>query len=70
MMKKISGITAVVMLIAAVAFVGYALNHPQMSFPWSNAVTYRIYGIYAVTVIVLFIVSFGKKQRKPDSDAG
>ncbi len=63
-MKKISRIMASVMLVAAIAFVAYALNHPDMSFPWNNTVTYIIYGIYAFITLLLFIAPFKNSNSK------
>lgn len=47
-------VIGIVMVIIAICFVVYALNNPQVGFPWSNAVTYGIYIIYA-TVTAFFI---------------
>lgn len=44
-------------------FIFIALNNPQASFPWSNAVTYIFYGIYVVMMIVLFIAPFKRKSN-------
>lgn len=61
MTKKISRIIGIVMLALAVAFVIFAFSHPEMSFPWSNTITYLLYGIYLLAMVVLFIVPFKKK---------
>ena len=58
MTKKYSRIIAVIMLIIAVIFILAALNNPQASFPWSNTITYILYGIYVVIMVVLFIAPF------------
>ena len=44
------------MLAAAVAFFVYALNHPELSWPWGNGVTFTIYGIYGVIMLILFFI--------------
>ena len=62
MTKKSSRIVAVIMLISAIIFFVFALNNPQVSFPWSNTITYIFYGIYGVIMIVLFIVPFKRKK--------
>ena len=50
------------MLIFAVAFVLYALNHPEASFSWNRyMISLGLYIIYLVVMIVLFIAPF-KKQ--------
>lgn len=45
-----------VMVVIAVAFVIFAWNHPEMSFPWSNTMTWVLYGIYTLVTAVLLIV--------------
>ena len=51
------------MIIAAVKFVFFALNHPEMYFPWSNGVTYAIYAVYLIVMIVMFVL-FVKAKNK------
>jgi len=46
-----------VMLIAAVIFLVYAVTHPTASFPWSNAITYALYAVYILVMLVLFVAS-------------
>ena len=46
MIKKYSRIIAVIMLVIAIVFIFIALNNPQASFPWSNEITYILYGVY------------------------
>ena len=61
-MKKItSRIVGVVMLIIAVAFIVFALNHPEMSFPWNNTITWLLYGLYVLVTVMLFIAPKMKK---------
>lgn len=62
MTKKHSRIIAVIMLVIAVIFIGIALNNPQASFPWSNTITYILYGIYIIVMIVLFVAPFNKSK--------
>ena len=62
-MKKTCRIIAGVMLVSAIGFIAFALNHPESSFPWSNTVTYTIYGLYALVMIVLFIAPFKGKNK-------
>ena len=61
MTKKYSRIIAVIMLVIAVIFIFVALNNPQASFPWSNTITYILYGLYVVIMVALFIAPFKKK---------
>lgn len=55
MKKIISRIIGLVMVVIAIAFVVFALNHPEMSFPWSNTITWGLYGVYAVITVILLI---------------
>ena len=62
-MKKISArIIASIMLVIAITFFIYALNHPEATFPWSNTITYAIYVIYFSIMCILFIVPFKHKK--------
>ena len=56
-----SRIIASIMLVIALGFIVYAINHPELSWPWSNAITFTIYGIYLLIMIVLFIAPFKNK---------
>ena len=60
MAKKISRIIGMIMLIVAIAFVVFALKHPETSFPWSNTVTYGIYAVYLIVVTILLVAPFKK----------
>ena len=62
MIKKYSRIIAVIMLVIAIVFIFIALNNPQASFPWSNEITYILYGVYLCLMIVLFIAPFKRKK--------
>ena len=55
MKKIISRIIGLVMVVIAIAFVVFALNHPEMSFPWSNTITWGLYGVYVVITVILLI---------------
>ncbi len=59
-MKKIT--IMVIMLITAAVFIVIALNNPQAVFPWSNTITYSLYGIYAVVMTVMFIAPFRRNR--------
>ena len=61
MKKSTSRIVGLVMLITAVAFIVFALNHPEMSFPWNNTITWLLYGLYVLVIVVLFIAPKMKK---------
>ena len=61
MTKKRARLLGLLLLLAAVLFVLYALQNPQAGFPWGNGVTYTLYGVCAA-VLVLLIAPF--KRRK------
>lgn len=61
MKKSISRIIGVIMLIVAIVFIVFALNHPEMSFPWNNTITWLLYGLYVLVIVVLFIAPKMKK---------
>ena len=44
------------MVVVAIGFMVFALNHPEMSFPWSNNITYVIYVVYLVVTIFMFCI--------------
>lgn len=61
-MKRNGAKTAGMIMIAiAVIFVIYALNHPEISFPWSNTITWILYAFYAIIAAVLIIYPSKKK---------
>lgn len=61
-MKRNGAKTAGMIMIAiAVVFVIYALNHPEISFPWSNIITWILYAFYAIIAAVLIIYPSKKK---------
>ena len=61
MKKSISRVIGVIMLIVAIVFIVFALNHPEMSFPWNNTITWLLYGLYVLVTVVLFIAPKMKK---------
>ncbi len=52
--KKKSRIVALIMLVLAIAFFAFAITHPTASFPWSNTITYFIYAVYILIMVLLF----------------
>ena len=58
MTKKIARIIGVVMLVIAIVFVAFALGHPEMGFPWCNSITYIIYGVYLIVMLIMFFAPF------------
>ena len=68
-MKKSTSLTiGVVLAVIAVCFVRYAAGHPEASFPWSNRITFMLYGVY-VWLLLKFLVDipFLSNKRKPHS---
>ena len=61
MKKRISRIIGLTMLIIAIVFIMFALNHPEKSFPWSNTITWLLYGVYFLVTVVLLIAPRIKK---------
>ena len=61
MKRNVSKMIALVMAATAVAFLVFVFNHPEMSFPWSNRVTFGFYGVYVFLMIVLLVVPVKKK---------
>ena len=61
MNKSISRIIGVIMLIVAFVFIMFALNHPEMSFPWNNTITWLLYGLYILVTVMLLIAPKAKK---------
>ena len=59
--KNISRIIGLIMLIIAIVFIMFALNHPEMSFPWNNTITWLLYGVYFLVTVVLLIAPKMKK---------
>ena len=45
------------MVVVAIGLLIFALNHPEMSFPWSNSITYVIYAVYLVITVFMFSIS-------------
>lgn len=62
MSKKVSRITAIIMLVVAAIFVCYALQHPTGSWPWSNKITFTIYRVYIAVMIILFIAPVKREK--------
>lgn len=61
MTKKKSVLIGVILLIAAILFAGYAGTHPEASFPWSNRVTFMLYGAY-LWMIFKFLIGIPLQQ--------
>jgi len=55
--SKVFLIVGIVMVVIMIAFVAFALQHPEGSFKGGNKVAYPAYIIYLVTTIAMFILS-------------
>lgn len=62
MTKRKSRIIGFIMLIVAVVFMFFAMRHPEMSFPWNNTITYSLYIVYLVVMIIMFIAPFKRNK--------
>ena len=62
MKKKISRLIGIIMVIVAIGFIVFAINNPQASFPWSNTITYLLYGIYLVATVVMLVAPFKRNK--------
>ena len=66
MKSRTSVIIGMVMLIIAGGFVAFAMQHPELSFPWSQRLTFMLYGAY-IWFIFRFLVDipvFRRNRKK------
>ena len=66
MKSRTSVIIGMVMLIIAGGFVAFAMQHPELSFPWSQRITFMLYGAY-IWFIFRFLVDipvFRRNRKK------
>ena len=61
MSKKMSRVIACLMLAIGTIFIVVALMNPQLSWPWSNTISFIIYFTYIVLMILLFVAPFKKE---------
>ncbi len=62
MTKKTSRFIGSGMLVLALAFVAYALNHPNASFPIPLQALYILYALYLIVMVVMLIAPFRKGE--------
>lgn len=55
MSKRKWRVIGLLLLAAAFLFVVYAFTHPELTFPWSNRVSYTLYGLYTLVMVVCLI---------------
>lgn len=67
-MKRTTSLTiGTVLTVIAACFVGYSVSHPEASFPWSNRITFMIYGAYVWLLLKFLIdIPFLAKKRKEE----
>lgn len=61
MQRYLHKIIGLAMFVSAIVFMIFALNHPEMSFPWPNAVTWTGYGVYTTITVALLLAPIKKK---------
>ncbi len=70
MKSKTSFIIGIVLFTIAGIFVTFAMQHPELSFPWSQRVTFMLYGAY-VWLLFKFLVDipvFRKAREKKEKN--
>ena len=60
---KLFGSITLALILIAVVFVGYALGHPEASFPWNNTITYILFGIYGVLTGLMGGLTFRSRKK-------
>ena len=68
MRRRILLVISTLMALFAIAFVVYALGNPQASFPWSNAITYTIYFVYLVAMVLVMALSRLEKMKLDEKE--
>lgn len=61
-MKQKLRIIGSMMFIAGLAFVWFALHHPELSWPWGKTVSLTLYGIYLLVMVILLIAPCKEKK--------
>lgn len=62
MKSRTSVIIGTIMLIIAGGFVAFAMQHPELSFPWSQRITFMLYGAY-IWFIFRFLIDIPVFRR-------
>ena len=68
MKSRTSVIIGTIMLIIAGGFVSFAMQHPELSFPWSQRITFMLYGAY-IWFVFRFLIDipvFRRNREKTD----
>lgn len=65
MNRKRSLMIGLILLVIAVLFLAYAFGHPEGAFPWSNRVTFILYGVYLALLFKFLIeIPFAGRNRQ------
>ena len=51
------------MLIGAICFMVFAVNHPECAFPWHHTITLVLYSVYIGVMILLGVILFLKPHK-------
>ena len=54
--KRKARVVGAVMTEASITFLLYSFEHPEMSFPWNNAVSYAIYGLWLIAAVIMIFI--------------
>ena len=66
MKSRTAVIIGTVILIIAGGFVAFAMQHPELSFPWSQRVTFMLYGAY-IWFIFRFLIDIPVFRRNREN---
>ena len=67
MKSRTSVIIGTVMLMIAGGFVAFAAQHPELSFPWSQRITFMLYGAY-IWFVFRFLIDIPVFRRKRENE--
>ncbi|MGM9525614.1 MAG: hypothetical protein ACI3U1_05015 [Peptococcaceae bacterium] len=62
-MKKYFTVTGVIMLLVALGFVLFAVQHRQFLFSWSDQTACLLYGLYGTVMMGMFILGSGEGKN-------
>lgn len=67
MKSRTSVIIGTVMLMIAGGFVAFAVQHPELSFPWSQRITFMLYGAY-IWFVFRFLIDIPIFRRNREKE--
>lgn len=62
MKSRTSVIIGTIMLVIAVGFVAFAIQHPELAFPWNQRITFMLYGAY-IWLVFRFLIDIPVFRR-------